>query len=222
MRAIVKDLPILDLRSVSEATISGIEEVQNVRTVVLDTSNANAFMRVPRTDVRSHVIVTPDETLVIGQLELTDQYLHSLASRRVKLVVLGHILIDGFTPSLFLQKIEKLRVFGQVLYADSLSVGALLSRLARLQGQFLRMPGGAVRWIGSTYLDGERLASVKGGSVISIGTITIDPAICPRDIASSIRDMAQIGEVRGREEAVSALMSVCSRRLGSVTVAGNQ
>ncbi len=105
-------------------------------------------MRIPRVEVRSHLIINSDETLSIGQIEFNDDFLDSSLIIQGSLV-LGHAIIDGFTIPLFLRKIKSLRVYGQVLYADAESAGALLARLERLQGQVLRMQPNAIRWIGS-------------------------------------------------------------------------
>lgn len=217
MGSIIRDAPILDLRTISAEAIAKIDRVENVRTVVLNSENAEAFMRIPRVDVRSHLIIKPDETFSVGQIEFTDSYLEKLPDN-TKLVVLGHALIDGFTIPLFLKKIQSIRIYGQILHSDSKSAGALLSRLERLQGQLLTMRPNAIRWIGSTYLDTNLLESIGGRPVVSIGTITIDPRVTPRDITESINSMAQIGEVRGREETTCALLSICARRLGSYSL----
>jgi hypothetical protein len=217
MQTIIKDLPILDLREVSIDAISKIASVENVKTVVLNTENAEAFMKVPRVEVRSHLIVQPDESLFIGQIEFDDSFLSAL-SENTKLVILGHLLIDGFSTSLFNERIQGLRVYGQIFYADKISVGALLARLERLQGQLLRMQRNAVRWIGVTTLTASRLASLAGQPVIGIGTINIDPSLTPEDITSGINSMVHIGEITGPEESICALLSVCDRRLGTYIV----
>lgn len=217
MGTTIRDMPILDLRAISADAISNIDLVENVRTVVLSSENAEAFMGIPRVEVRSQLIVKPDETLSIGQLEFNDSFL-SKFPENTKLVVLGHALIDGFTVPLFLKHIKSLRMYGQVLYSDPKSVGALMARLERLQGQLLQMRPDSVRWIGSTYLDAERLESVSGRPVVSIGPITVDPRVGVRDIAENISSMVQIGELIGREEAICALLSVCERRLGPYTL----
>lgn len=217
MGSLIKDLPILDLRTVSAEAISKIDLVQNVRTVVLSTENAEAFMRIPRLEVRSHLIIKPDETLVIGQHEFSDRFLNGFPDN-TKLVVLGHGIIDGFTIPLFLQKIQSVRFYGQVLYADPRCVGALTARLERLQGQLLRMQPNAIRWIGHTYLDAKLLETVSGRPIASIGPITIDPRVAVSEIPRRISSMVQIGEIIGREEAICALLSVCDRRLGTCSL----
>jgi hypothetical protein len=215
--SIIKDLPILDLRTVSAEAISRIDLVENVRTVVLSTENAEAFMQIPRLEVRSHLIIKPDETLSIGQIEFNDKFLEGF-SDNTRLVVLGHAIIDGFTISLFLEKIQNLRIYGQVLYSDTRSVGALTARLERLQGQLLRMRPNAIRWIGETYLDTRLLETISGRPIVSIGPITIDPRVAVSDITGGISSMVQIGEIIGREEVICALLSVCDRRLGTCTL----
>jgi len=215
--SVIKDLPILDLRTVSAEAISKIDLVENVRTVVLSTENAEAFMRIPRVEVRSHLIIKPDETLSIGQIEFNDRFLNGLPDN-TKLVVLGHAIIDGFTIPLFLDKIQSLRIYGQVLYSDLRSAGALTARLERLQGQLLRMQPNAIRWIGQTYLDAHLLETISGRPIASIGPITIDPRVAVTDITERISSMVQIGEIIGREEAICALLSVCDRRLGTCTL----
>lgn len=218
MGTIIRDLPILDLRAISAEALSNIDSVENVRTVVLSTENAEAFMGIDRVEVRSHLIIKPDETLFIGQIEFGDDFLGRL-QENTQLVILGHALVDSFSIPLFLQKVQNLRMYGQVLYSDSKCAGAIMSRLGRLQGQLLQMRPNAVRWIGSTYLDANLLASVSGRPVVSIGPITIDPKVNADDVTRSIDSMVQIGEVRGREESVCALLSVCDRRLGSYSLA---
>jgi hypothetical protein len=215
--SVIKDLPILDLRAVSAEAISKIDLVENVRTVVLNTENAEAFMRIPRVEVRSHLIIKSDETLSIGQIEFNDSFLDGFADN-TKLVVLGHTIIDGFSTPLFLKKIQSLRIYGQVLYSNSRSVGVLMARLERLQGQLLRMQPNAIRWIGQTYLDTKLLENISGRSVASIGPIKIDPRVAPNDITDGISSMVQIGEIIGREETICALLSVCDRRLGTYTL----
>lgn len=217
MQTIIKDLPILDLREASIDAISMIASVENVKTVVLSTENAEAFMKVPRVEVRSHLIVQPDESLFIGQIEFNDSFLSQL-SENTKLVILGHLLIDGFSTSLFNERVQGLKVYGQIFYADKRSVGALLARLERLQGQLLRMQPNAVRWIGVTTLTASRLASLAGQPVIGIGTVNIDPDLTPEDITSGISSMVHIGEITGPEENICALLSVCDRRLGTYIV----
>jgi len=66
METIIRDVPILDLRKVSIDAISRIKSVENVKTIVLSPDNVEAFMKVPRVEVRSHLIVHPDESLFIG------------------------------------------------------------------------------------------------------------------------------------------------------------
>lgn len=217
MQTIIKDLPILDLREASIDAISMIASVENVKTVVLSTENAEAFMKVPRVEVRSHLIVQPDESLFIGQIEFNDSFLSQL-SENTKLVILGHLLIDGFSTSLFNERVQGVRVYGQIFYADKRSVGALLARLERLQGQLLRMQPNAVRWIGVTTLTAGKLASLAGQPVIGIGTVNIDPDLTPEDITSGISSMVHIGEITGPEESICALLSVCDRRLGTYIV----
>ena len=124
---------------------------------------------------------------------------------------------DFLTPT-DLQKISNLRIYGQVLYADSRSASALLSRLERLQGQLLRMQPNAIRWIGPTYLNASALESVSGRPIVSIGPITIDGGVGTNDITSTINSMVHIGEMIGREEAICALLSVCDRRLGTYSL----
>jgi hypothetical protein len=218
MRSVIRDLPILDLRSISTADIGKIERVENVRTVVLNPANAEAFMRVPRTDVRSHLIIKDDEILHIGQIEFNDKFLETLADN-TSLVVLGHIFVDGFTPELFFRKIQAMRMYGQVLYSHTKSVGALLSRLERLQGQLLQMPPNSIRWVGATYLDKTLLDSVSGYSIVSIGMLTLDPKVTLNDLTSHLKSMVQIGELKGKEETISAFLAVCNRRLGPCTIA---
>jgi len=217
MGTTIRDMPILDLRAISAEAVSKIDLVENVRTVVLSTENAEAFMGIPRVEVRSQLIVKPEETLTIGQIEFNDSFL-STFPENTKLVLLGHAIIDGFTTALFLKNIKSLRMYGQVLYSDSESVGALMARLERLQGQLLQMRPNAIRWIGSTYLDTQRLESIAGRPVVSIGPITIDPRVTANDITEHISSMVQIGELNGREEAICALLSVCDRRLGPYTL----
>jgi hypothetical protein len=217
MGTIIKDLPILDLRGISPAAISLIDLIENVRTVVLDNKNAEAFMRIPREEVRSQLIIDADETLSIGQIEFNDDFLEAFPDN-TKLVVLGHTIIDGFSLPLFLRKIKNLRIYGQVLYSDSKSVGALLARLERLQGQVLRMQPNAIRWIGPTYLDTNALESISGRPIVSIGPITIDHGVATNDITSTINSMVHIGEMIGSEEAICALLSVCDRRLGTYSL----
>lgn len=214
MGTVISDLPILDLRAVSAEAISKIERVENVRTVVLSKENAEAFMGVPRVEVRSQLIVEPDEALHIGQIEFNDAFLGHLPED-TKLIILGHAFIDGFSIPLFFKKVRGLRMYGQVLYSDAQSAGALLSRLDRLQGQLLEMRPNAIRWIGSTYLDARRVESASGRPIVSVGPVTIDPRLSADDITKKIDSMVQIGEAKGSEEAVCALLSVCSRRLGS-------
>ena len=217
MGTIIKDLPILDLRGISPEAIALIERVENVRTVVLDDNNAESFMRISREEVRSHLIISSDETLSIGQLEFDDSFLEGF-SDNTKLVVLGHTMIDSFSISLFNRKIKSLRIYGQVLYSDSKCIGAFLARLERLQGQILRMPSNAIRWIGSTYLDTNALESVAGRAVVSIGPITIDHGVGASDITGAIDSMVHIGEIIGREETTCALLSICDRRLGTYSL----
>lgn len=218
MGTTIKDVPILDLRAVASEAISQIDLVENVKTVVLSTENVEAFMEVPRVEVRSHLIIHPDETLFIGQIEFNDSFLNQL-SENTKLVILGHVLIDGFSIPLFHERILSLRVYGQIIYANARSAAALLARLERLQGQLIRMRPNSIRWIGVTNLNADRLEAVSGRPVVSIGPIKIDSDLRATDITERIPSMVQIGEIIGREEAVCALFSVCDRRLGTYRVA---
>ena len=217
MQTTIRDVPILDLREVSSDAISMIKSVENVKTVVVSPENVGAFMKVPRVNQRSHIIVHPDESLFIGQTEFNDSFLSKLPEN-TKVVILGHLLIDGFSTSLFNERVQGLRMYGQIFYADKRSVGALLARLERLQGQLLRMQPNAVRWIGLVNLTASKLASLAGQPVISIGPINIDPSLTPEDIKSGISSMVHIGEISGPEESICALFSVCDRRLGTYVV----
>jgi len=217
MQTTIKDVRILDLREVSIDAISKIKSVENVKTVVLSPENVEAFMKVPRVDVRSHLIVQPDESLFIGQLEFNDSFLSELPEN-TKLVILGHLLIDGFSTSLFNERVQYLREYGQIFYSDKRSVGALLARLERLQGQLLRMQPNAVRWIGQVDLTAGKLAGLAGQPVISIGPINIDPRLTPEEIKSGISSMVHIGDISGPEESICALLSVCDRHLGTYKV----
>src|SRR5215217_2647313 len=220
MGTVIRNIPILDLRSVSARAISKIARVENLNTVVLSTENVEAFMQVPRVEVRSHLIVHPDETLFIGQIEFNDSFLSQLPEN-TKLVILGHLLIDGFTIPLFSERVKTIRVYGQIIYADSKSAGALLARLERLQGQLIRMSPNSVRWIGGTELNADRLASISGRPVVSIGPVKINADVAATDITQSITSMVHIGEMFGSEEALCALFSVCDRRLGTYRITGS-
>ena len=217
METIIRDVPILDLRKVSIDAISRIKSVENVKTIVLSPDNVEAFMKVPRVEVRSHLIVHPDESLFIGQIEFNDSFLSQIPEN-TKVVILGHLLIDGFSTSLFNERVQSLKQYGQIFYSDKRSVGALLARLERLQGQLLRMQRNAVRWIGVTTLTASKLASLAGQPVISIGPINIDPGLTPEDIKSGISSMVHIGDISGPEESICALLSVCDRHLGTYTI----
>ena len=217
METIIRDVPILDLRKVSIDAISRIKSVENVKTIVLSPDNVEAFMKVPRVEVRSHLIVRPDELLFIGQIEFNDSFLSELPEN-TKVVILGHLLIDGFSTSLFNERVLSLKQYGQIFYSDKRSVGALLARLERLQGQLLTMKPNAVRWIGAVYLTASRLAGLAGQPVISIGPINIDPSLTPEDIKSGISSMVHIGDISGPEESICALLSVCDRHLGTYTI----
>jgi hypothetical protein len=217
MGTVIRNIPILDLRSVSADAIAKIDLVERVKTVVLSTENVEAFMEVPRVEVRSHLIIHPDETLFIGQIEFNDSFLSQLP-QNTKLVILGHVLIDGFTIALFLERIKTFRVYGQIVYADARCAGAVVARLERLQGQLLRMRPNSIRWIGATEVNADKLASLSGRPVLSIGPITINPEVAATDITQNIHSMVQIGELFGSEEALCALFSVCDRRLGTYCV----
>jgi len=217
MRAVIRDLPILDLRTISVADIGKIERVENVRTVVLSSANAEAFMRVPRVEVRSHLIIKDDEVLHIGQIEFNDKFLTGLTDN-IRLVVLGHIFVDGFTAELFFRKIQSMRMYGQVLYSNSENAGALFSRVERLQGQMLQIASNSTRWIGSTYLDKVLLNSFSGHSIVSIGALTLDPQLTLDDLTANVKSMVQIGELKGKEETISSFLAICNRRLGPCTV----
>lgn len=219
MGAIIRDVPILDLRSVSAGAISTqLDLVENVKTVILSTENVEAFMQVPRVEVRSHLILHSDETLFIGQIEFNDDFINKLPEN-TKLVILGHLIIDSFNTQLFNERIKNLRHYGQIIYADAKSAGALLARLERLQGQLLRMRPNSIRWIGTKNLNAGSLEAVSGRPVVSIGPITIDSELTPKDITERISSMVQIGEIIGPEEALCALFSVCDRRLGTYSLA---
>lgn len=217
MQTTIRDVPILDLREVSIDAISMIKSLENVKTVVVSTENMEAFMKVPRDEVRSHLIVHPDESLFIGQIEFNDSFLSKLPEN-TKVVILGHLLIDGFSTSLFNERVQSIKQYGQIFYSERRSVGALLARLERLQGQLLRMQPNAVRWIGAVYLTADRLAGLAGRPVVSIGPINIDPSLTPEDIKSGISSMVHIGDILGPEESICALLSVCDRHLGLYTI----
>jgi len=217
MGVVIRDLPILDLRAISIAAIQKIERVENIRTVVLNPENAEAFMEIPRVNVRSHLIAGQEEELRIAQIEFDDQFLNTLADD-TKLVILGHLFVDGFSITLFFRKVRAIRMFGQVLYSDSRCASALLSRMERLQGQLLQMPPQSIRWIGSTYLDKAALSTLSGCSIASIGQVTIAPGITASDIMNNIGSMTQIGEIKGKDEVICAMLAVCNRRLGTYTL----
>lgn len=217
MGIVIRDLPILDLRAISIAAIAKIERVENIRTVVLNPENAEAFMEIPRVNVRSHLIVRQEEDLRIAQIEFDDEFLGKLPDD-TKLVILGHLFVDGFTIPLFFRKVRTLRMFGQVLYSDSRSAGALLSRLERLQGQLLQMAPQSIRWIGSTYVDKAALSAVSGRSITSIGQVNIAPGVTASEIMNNIESMTQIGEIKGKDEAICAMLTVCNRRLGTYSL----
>jgi hypothetical protein len=200
MQTIIREVPILDLREVSIDAISMIKLVENVKTVIVSTENVEAFMKVPRVNVRSHIIVHPDESLFIGTIEFNDSFLSKLPEN-TKVVFLGHLLVDGFSTRLFNERVKGMRMYGQIFYADKGSVGALLARLERLQGQLLRIQPNAARWIGEINLTASRLASLACQPVISIGPINIDPGLTPEDIKSGISSMVHIGEISGRKKA---------------------
>jgi hypothetical protein len=214
MGTTIRDIPILDLRSVSADAIAQIDLVENVKTVVLSTENVEAFMEVPRVEVRSHLIIHPEETLFIGQIEFNDEFLEQLAAN-TKLVILGHVIIDGFTIELFQDRVQSFRSYGQIIYANARSAGALLARLERLQGQLIRMRPNSIRWIGTTLMNVEKLETLSGRPVLCIGPLTIDSDLPPSEITEHISSMVHIGELFGPEEAICALFSVCDRRLGT-------
>ena len=217
MQTILREIPILDLRKVSVDAISMIEAVENVKTIVVSTENVEAFMKVPRVNVRSHIIVHPDESLFIGTIEFNDSFLSKLPENS-KVVFLGHLLIDGFSTRLFNERVQGMRMYGQIFYSDKVSAGAVLARLERLQGQLIRIQPNAARWIGEINLTASRLAGLAGQPVISIGPINIDPDLTPEDIKSGISSMVHIGEISGPEESICALFSVCDRHLGTYVV----
>ena len=217
MRTTIRDIPILDLRQVSAEAIAKIDRVENVKTVVLNTENVEAFMEVPRTEVRSHLIVHPEETLFIGQIEFNDDFLGKLPEN-TKLVILGHAMIDGFSIPLFQERVKSYRHYGQIVYADRRSAGAVLARLERLQGQLLRMRPNSVRWIGTTTVTADKLEALEGRPVLSIGPLIVEAGVPVTDLTESISSMVQIGEILGPEEAICALFSVCDRRLGTIKV----
>ena len=217
MGTTLKDIPILDLRQVSAEAIAKIDLVENVKTIVLSTENVEAFMEVPRVEVRSHLIIHPEETLFIGQIEFDDAFLNKLPEN-TKLVILGHAMIDAFSIPLFQERVKSYRHYGQIVYVDERNVGVLLARLERLQGQLLRMQPNSVRWIGTTTVTTEKLAALSGRPVLSIGPLTVDSDLAPSEITEHISSMVQIGEMFGPEEAICALFSVCDRRLGTYTI----
>lgn len=221
MPSFIRDVPILDLREIPTRLFGAIGRVEVVRTVVLSSTNADAFMGVSREGVRSHLIIRPEEKLVIGQIPLTDEFLESLPDNS-QCVILGHPFLDSFNIALFQSKVRTIRVYGQVLYSDRRLAGTLLSRLIRLQGQFLKTPPNALRWIGPRVLDGTVLKSIDGRGVVSIGRITIDPQVSAKDLTDHIPEITQIGEIVGTEETVSALMSLCKYRVGMYRVVESQ
>jgi len=216
-QTIITDMPLLDLRHIPVEAFAALASIDNVKTILLDRSNAEAVMRVSRSNVRSHVIIEDNEIVLTGQVRFTDSYL-SVLPDDICLVVVGHLIVSQLDVRLLCTKIRTMRVFGQILYSHPNTMGLLLSRLERLQGQIVNVPEGAIYWIGATLLDQRRLNSVSRRSVVSIGPITIDNMVDVHSITSAITSIVQIGELRGREDLVCALLSVCSRRLGSCII----
>jgi hypothetical protein len=197
--------------------LQALHLVQDVRTVILSPSNADAFMRISRINVRSHIIVEPDELLTIGHTVIDDSFLAMLPDCS-KVTLVGCPFIDGFTISLFLEKVSSLRIFGQALYSDARAAGAFLSRVERLQGQLLETPRHALRWIGPTFLDTELVNNIKGREVVSVGPLIIDSVVTVNDLTANITRLTQVGDIKGREETVCALLSLCAARVGAYEI----
>ena len=217
MKSTIKNLPILDLREVPNEDINKIGLVENVRTVILSKSNFDSFIEVKRKNVRSHLIIEEDEVLVIGQIEFNNEFLSEIQANN-KLVLLGHALVDEFDIDIFNKTIKSVRIYGQIFYSNNRCVGALMARLERLQGQMIQMQPSAVRLIGETNLDLKLLYELKSKSIASIGPINIHEEVSPKQIAENIESIAQVGEIRGSEDSVCALMSLCRTHLGPVKV----
>jgi hypothetical protein len=217
MPHVIRHLPILDLRKVSSHSFELLDAVEDVRTVILAPTNAAAFAAIDKKNVRSQLVVYPHETLVVGQLEFDETYLNTLADQR-SLVVVGHVFVGTVPSSLLRLKIKSLRMYGQIFFSCAITAGVLQARLERLQGQILEIPPDSLRWVGPTLLDKALLNGRRHLHIVSIGTLTIAPNVTPADLVYSIEAMTQVGELRGRELSIAALLSICKRRLGDYSI----
>lgn len=217
MGAKTSDMSILDLRHWPLKSFDEINDIENVRTVVLVPSILSTYLSIPKSNVRSHLIVENHEQLLSGQIDLAD--ILARTTCKISLVVLGHLFIEEPIPEEEMDKVVSIRIYGQIFYVCSDTLVALQSKCLHHQGQTLEIEPNSERWIGSKTLDPETLKRLAGKvDIVNIGTLSISSLVTPEDIHRNLRKVISIGELKGSQENVASFMGHCSRRLGTISL----
>ena len=212
---------ILDLRQWPLDAIALIDEIANVRTVVLRPEAARVYLQIPKRNVRSHLILDHTEELLIGQHEISSildsETRNGAPNGDLSIVVLGHLFVESRPPDSHIRRLKSCRIYGQVFYENISTYVEIQGICTHHQGQTIAIPPRTKKWIGPTKLTDEKLSGLGGDKdVVNIGTLEIARDVTPGMIHKNIGKIVLIGELKGSATNCSALMGHCPRRLGTI------
>jgi hypothetical protein len=209
---------VLDFRRIPSEQIARIVYIGSADVLLLDEENRLALRGVKIHHVRSVLIASPDErVLVTPQLDLSRTAVASMPDGQ-RLLVIGNVFIaPDVTADLIGQKFNAFRVIG-TLTAGAGALGALAGRSLFGSGMTIALPedtGPITRVFGETRMTSDYLNELPDGTTyLNFGETEIRGRIELSLLREKIRAYYNMGETKGEEAALAVLRARCPMDTG--------
>ena len=212
----IRNVGILDLRSVAEETLEGIRYIGNVGVLLTSAQTTGLAAKLNMGNVGVSIEASLEARLVNGQ-EIFGKESFKQRSEPLELIVNGQAIFAADIPVEDVEKaLGKLWVNGQILYPENLE-GVIQSKLQHLNGQaksYAQFPRAVV---GNVTLDENYLRSLDDSSeMVIVGNLQAT-SVLPGDLlVQKIQRLQVIGKMIVREENSEHLIS-CLDDKGGLT-----
>jgi len=208
----IGNVNILDLRSATEESVSGIERIGNVNILITSPETAALASRITIGNVNCAVqlpVGAPSKT-IMGHVHINRDYFEH-QTERISLFVMGHVLIEAGTPGEQIEeKIDSIVVMGHVICPEPL-VGVVQSKIAHAMGHVRPYPATAKLCPGSVELDRAMLESFDDGTDLAVvRTLRVLSDIPDALLERKVGTIHAFGHVICREETAATLKAKLS------------
>ncbi|MEM0914511.1 MAG: M56 family metallopeptidase [Planctomycetota bacterium] len=212
-----EDLPLLDLRGMSEEDLRNIESIEDVALVIVSESNRGALGSVTIQDVAT-VLPLPDDakvTTMTGQLKLGPEAFQGNDEKSDILLVVGQVIIEGDIDSV---SYDEMFVVGQAVISEA-SYSMLAPHITNVTGQLIVVPGTPRVIFTQESIGAEFLELIDTPeSLVVLGRLNIEDDVTSEQLRKKIASLHVFGmvSVPARLEATAQFLT--KDKFGQISV----